>query len=204
MINKLKENTIPRFLKGKTHRSMRMVRPIDVNGVIDEVNAEIESLEAQISAIPAGPVISGDKATFTLTEAQIDTLGTVGMELFPAVAGTYYDISKIRVIVDTNGATITYNSALDNYFHFTRNSGTQDLCFLEGTIFTTSTTKVGVVNIANTSYVDMANEIVPALNSVVGQNVWLQLYNGANPTKGGVSTVIPTVTIEVWYDEIAL
>ena len=210
MINKIKDGINLWTLRGKTNKNMRIVRPADINKIVDEANADISAntsaISANTSAITAlGGQVSGTKFTKVLTESELDSLGTVGVEIMPTSGPTaFYDISKIRVLWDITGQQFTYSNTVDNRLWFTRGSGSNDLAFIDGTVINNLQKAAGVSNIVNATYLDLVNEIVPSMTVSLNQNVYLQLWNAANPTKGGAGPAIPTCTIEIWYDLVTI
>lgn len=51
MVNKINPNPKPRFPKGKTHKDMRIVRPIDLDPIVDAIN----TISEDIANIPTAP-----------------------------------------------------------------------------------------------------------------------------------------------------
>jgi hypothetical protein len=105
-INKLKRGIKLWTLRGKTRRDSEIVRPVDVNKVIDEANTELSSLQSQVTANnPTDSQILYTETLLTSTELRTDPF--VNPTVLPA-PGTdkYYEIDK--VIVEYKYGTETY------------------------------------------------------------------------------------------------
>lgn len=120
-ITRLKVNRLPKFVKGKTHVDMRMVRPIDINGVIDEINTEFTTTNGNVATNTSAIATINNKYTYaevSMSAAQIlaaDNGGSGAFQLLPDPGdGSYYIFDEF--ITEYTHVTTNYSGATGGTF----------------------------------------------------------------------------------------
>ena len=189
MASKLNPNPKPRFPKGKTHKDMRIVRPIDLDGIVDELNvhtADIATNTAAIAAIPAptpAPLylevdITSTTTTYSDGRASVASgilaMGTSPIELLPVPgAGAYY---KYSYTLEKSGDS-TPGGTIDFFFIGTGTSYIGNLFDklsfqnnVDGTIF--GSNESSEVSNGTKNYTTLGG---------INETVMFTSYNAANP-----------------------
>ena len=121
MINKIKDGINLWTLRGKTNKNMRIVRPADINKIVDEANADISANTSAISAntsaistnTSAITALGGEwiYAEQSITDVQLTNDLGAGIELLPTLAaGQYYEY---RIIVEKTAAAFSNMGTVD-------------------------------------------------------------------------------------------
>ena len=119
MINKIKDGINLWTLRGKTNKNMRIVRPADINKIVDEANADISANTSAIAINTSAISSLGGSLNYTevsLVEVQLRTLFSAPVQILPALpVGQYY--TDIKIVAEITQGTVGFDTG-DKYLNF--------------------------------------------------------------------------------------
>lgn len=103
-LKRIKSNPIPRFQKGKTHKDMRIVRPIELEEIFDAVDTNTENIETLENSL------IGKEDAYIYIEREVSAVEFLDLHNNPIVlvpapgADKFFDYARV-VVEFTQGPT---------------------------------------------------------------------------------------------------
>jgi len=196
--------SLPTRQYGKTSKDNVWARFVDINKVVDGVNAELDLVDAAILAVEAlvtagvvtdgvtitgsgtagDPLVAAGGSEYTetivnISSAQILAMGTTPIELLPAPgAGMYYDVD--RVVLENIAVTTGYTVGTS---YLSISNSTQNIAYTASSLIGDAVDRVSVTKCA-----DYWNDSVEGINYgqfiLLNGNITLSTYDATDPTLG--------------------